>query len=279
MTIEPFREVDIADFLMMAAAEGWVAEPWEIAFLLRVFPEGCFCVRGRYGKGIAFVTGLRHEKSGWVGNLIVAEGFRGKGLGEALFRKALEALHAAGAGTFWLTASDSGKSLYEKYGFNSLDTVIRWSGTGRRRHAGHTELAELTELTELTASTSVSDIDCQAWGDRRDALLAATAGRGRLVLGEPGFLVIQPCGAAMQLGPFSAQDYGSAEYLCDAALGSLSRETRVYIDAPLSNRPAVRLFSRRGMRVTGSTELMYAGRKPDYRSEMLFGLATMGSCG
>jgi hypothetical protein len=33
------------------------------------------------------------------------------------------------------------------------------------------------------------------------------------------------------------------------------------------------------MRVTGSTELMYAGVKPDYRPEMLYGLATMGSCG
>ena len=276
MMIEPFRADDIAAFLTLASAEGWVAEPWEFAFLLTIFPQGCLCVRDRDGKGIAFATALRHEKSGWIGNLIVAEGFRGKGLGEGLFRKALEALLAAGVGTFWLTASDSGKSLYEKYGFKSLDAIVRWSGTGRRRHAGHTRQRE---LTDLTASTSVSGIDCQAWGDRRDALLAATAGRGRLLLEESGFMVIQPCGAAMQLGPFSAQDCGSAEYLCDAALGSVPRETRVYIDAPLSNRPAVRLFSRRGMRATGSTELMYAGAKPDYRPEMLYGLATMGSCG
>jgi ribosomal protein S18 acetylase RimI-like enzyme len=276
MTIEPFQQADIAAFMEMAAAEGWVAEPWELDFLLAAFPQGCFCVRGRDGKGIAFVTALRHEQSGWIGNLIVAEGFRGKGLGEALFRKALEALHTAGVGTVWLTASNAGRSLYEKYGFNSHDAIVRWSGTGRRRHAGHTRQRE---LTDLTASTSVSSIDCQAWGDRRDALLAATAGRGRLLLEESGFMVIQPCGAAMQLGPYSAQDCGSAEYLCDAALGSVPRETRVYIDAPLSNRPAVRLFSRRGMRVIGSTELMYAGVKPDYRPEMLYGLATMGSCG
>jgi GNAT superfamily N-acetyltransferase len=274
MIIEPFREDDVAAFLKMAAAEGWVAEPWEFAFLLTVFPEGCLCVRNSEGKGIAFVTSLRHEKSGWIGNLIVSEEFRGKGIGEALFMKAVKALQAAGVGTFWLTASSSGKSLYEKYGFNSLDAVVRWNGTGRRRHAGHTRSTYLDE-----SSTSVSCIDRQAWGDRRDALLAVTAGRGRLLLEESAFMVIQPCGADIQLGPFSALDSNSANYLCDAALGSVPQETRVYIDAPLSNRSAVRLFSRRGMRITGSTELMYAGVKPDYRPEMLYGLATMGSCG
>jgi ribosomal protein S18 acetylase RimI-like enzyme len=276
MTIEPFQQADVGSFMEMAAAEGWVAEPWEFDFLLAVFPQGCFCARGRDGKGIAFVTALRHDRSGWIGNLIVAEGLRGKGLGEALFRKALEALHTAGVETCWLTASNAGRSLYKKYGFKGLDAIVRWSGTGRRQHAGHTRQGE---FTEFSAWASVSGIDCQAWGDRRHALLTATAGRGRLLREESGFMVIQPCGAAMQLGPFSAQDCATAEYLCDAALGSVPRGTRVYIDAPLANRPAGRLFSRRGMRVTGSTELMYAGVKPDYRPEMLYGLATMGSCG
>jgi len=274
MTIEPFQQADIAAFMELAAAEGWVAEPWEFAFLLAVFPQGCFCVRGRDRKGIAFVTALRHEKSGWIGNLIVSEGFRGRGIGEALFMKAVKALRGAGVGTLWLTASNSGKSLYEKYGFNRLDAVVRWSGTGRRRHVGHTRSPCREE-----SSTSVSCIDRQAWGDRRDALLAVTAGRGQLLLEESAFMVIQPCGADIQLGPSSALDSGAAECLCDAALGSVPQETRVYIDAPLSNRSAMRLFCRRGMRITGSTELMYAGVKPDYRPDMLYGLATMGSCG
>lgn len=274
MIIEPFRADDIEAFMKLAAAENWVAEPWEFTFLLAVFPAGCFCARNSAGNVMAFVTSLLHEKSGWIGNLIVAEEFRGQGLGDALFRKALEALHAAGVETCWLTASNSGKSLYEKYGFTSLDAVVRWSGTGHQRHSVHTR-----PMGRADSSTSVSSIDFQAWGDRRDELLAATVGRGRLLLEESGFMVIQPCGAAIQLGPFSALDSSSAEYLCDAALGSVPRETRVYIDAPLSNRSAVRLFSRRGMRITGSTELMYAGIKPIYQPEMLYGFATMGSCG
>jgi GNAT superfamily N-acetyltransferase len=274
MISEPFRADDIPDFLTLAIAEGWVAEPWEFDFLLEAFPGGCFCIRNSYGRGIAFVTSLQHEKSGWIGNLIVAEEYRGQGLGEALFRKAREALQGAGVATFWLTASNSGKSLYEKYGFNSLDAVVRWSGTGRKRQPMHTGQAVSAEPV-----SSVSWIDSQSWGDRRDTLLAATSGRGRLLLEGSGFMVIQPCGVAMQFGPFSAQDCSDAEYIFSCALGSVPQETRVYIDAPLSNRSAVRLFSRRGMRITGSTELMYAGVKPAYRPEMLYGLATMGSCG
>jgi ribosomal protein S18 acetylase RimI-like enzyme len=274
MILEPFRTDDIAVFLKMAAAENWVAEPWEFAFLLSVFPEGCFCMRDSDGKGIAFVTSMRHEKSGWIGNLVVAKEFRGKGIGDALFRKALEALDAAGVGTFWLTASHSGKSLYEKYGFNRRDTVVRWSGNGHQRHMGHTRQTERAD-----SQTSVSSIDCQVWGDRRESLLDVTVGRGHLLLEESGFLVIQPCGVDIHLGPYSALNNNSAEYLCSSALGAVPPGKRIYIDTPLSNRSAVRFFGRRGMRITGSTELMYAGVTPDYRPEMLYGLATMGSCG
>jgi ribosomal protein S18 acetylase RimI-like enzyme len=274
MTIEPLQHDDIAAFLKIASAENWVAEPWEFTFLLSVFPAGCFCMRDNAGKAIAFVTSLQHENSGWIGNLIVAEEFRDKGIGDALFRKALEALQATDAETFWLTASNAGKSLYEKYGFSGLDTVVRWSGTGRRRHSGNTR-----QVDHAGTSTLANSIDCQAWGDRRDALLAATAGRGRLLQENSGFMVLQPCGADVQIGPFSALDSGTAEVLFETALRAIPLGTKVFLDAPVSNRSALRMFNRRGMRIAGRNELMYAGVKPDYRPEMLYGLATMGSCG
>jgi ribosomal protein S18 acetylase RimI-like enzyme len=274
MTVEPFRADDIAAFLKMATAEGWVADSWEFAFLLAVFPEGCFCMRDSTGKGVAFVTSLCHENSGWIGNLIVAEEFRGKGLGKALFKNALEALHAAGVGTFWLTASAMGKSLYESYGFSSIDTIARWVGTGRQRHATCGKNCESLSIVQ-----SVISIDSHSWGDRRKPLLAATMDRGQLVHEDSGFIVVQLCGEAIQLGPFSALDSGTAEVLFETALRTIPLGKKVFLDAPVSNRSALRLFNRKGMRIAGRNELMFAGVKPDYRPEMLYGLATMGSCG
>jgi ribosomal protein S18 acetylase RimI-like enzyme len=274
MIIEPFLRSDIAPFLELAAAENWVAELWEFEFLLSKFPQGCFAARGENGETMGFVTALCHERSGWIGNLIVAAEYRGQQIGEGLFLRALEALRSAGMATFWLTASKSGKGLYEKHGFSSIDTIVRWVGTGRQRHAAHTD-----HSNGSTSSSSLSAIDCQAWGDRRDSLLEATVGRGKLLLEESGFAVIQPCGNAQQFGPFTALDSTTAERVFDAALHSIPLGSKIYLDSPVSNRAALRMFNRKQLKISGTTALMYAGVRPDYRPELLYGFATMGSCG
>ena len=274
MTVEPFGTEDINGFLDLAAAEGWLVDPWEFDFLLAAFPVGCLCVRNESGAGIAFVTAVRYERSGWIGNLIVAKHHRGQGIGEALFLRALQVLCEAGADTVWLTASKQGQSLYEKHGFKVIDTINRWSGTGRQRHQEHPPMAGI-DCREM----SVDSIDCQVWGDRRDVLLAATIGRGMVLNHQSGFLVMQPCGAATQLGPFSALDGKGAETLFDAALCTVYGGVNLYLDAPTSNRSALRLFNRYRLRITGTTELMYAGKRPNFHPEYLYGLATMGSCG
>ena len=274
MTVEPFGTEDINCFLDLAAAEGWLVDSWEFDFLLAAFPAGCLCVRNESGAGVAFVTSVPYERSGWIGNLIVAAHHRGQGIGEALFLRALQVLREAGADTVWLTASKQGQSLYGKHGFKVIDTINRWSGTGRQRHQEHSPLTG-RDCSEM----SVGPIDCRVWGDRRDVLLAATIRRGILLNNRSGFLVMQPCGAATQLGPFSALEGKGAETLFDAALCTVPGGVTVYLDAPASNRSALRLFNRHRMRIAGTTELMYAGKRPDFHPEYLYGLATMGSCG
>ncbi|OGU17987.1 MAG: hypothetical protein A2076_14100 [Geobacteraceae bacterium GWC2_53_11] len=274
MNIEPFVRADIASFLKLATAENWVAEPWEFEFLLGAFSRGCFAARGDNGEVAGFVTSLRHDRSGWIGNLIVAAEFRGQKIGERLFTCALDALHSEGVETVWLTASKSGQPLYEKFGFSRVDTIIRWVGSGRRRHANTGYNGRRDSNHSLA-----SGIDCQAWGDRRDALLTATVSRGELLLDESGFIVIQPSATARQFGPFSALDAGVAGRMLNDAAKTVALGTKVLVDAPASNRSALRLFNRKNMRIAGSNELMYAGKKPDYRPELIYGLATMGSCG
>jgi len=274
MRVDPFRTDDIATFLALSAAEGWVAELWEFELLLAEFPQGCFTARGDNGEIVGFVTSLCHLRSGWIGNLIVAQQFRGMGIGGALFRKTLEALRLAGAVTIWLTASKSGMPLYEKHGFIRVDTIIRWVGTGRQRHGVHADTSKRAALT-----VSSHHLDTAVWGDRREALLAATSRRGELLQNETGFIVRQPCGEAVQFGPFVSRDTHAALHLFDEAAGSVPVGTRILLDVPGSNRGAARLLRRAGMCVCGSNELMYAGRRPDYRPGLLYGLATMGSCG
>lgn len=274
MIIEPFCSGDVAPFLELAGVEGWVAEPWEFEFLLAEFPRGCFTARMENGVAVGFITSLRHERSGWIGNLIVSPEHRGRGVGETLFRRVQEALFDSGVETVWLTASKAGMPLYQKCGFSRIDTVIRWSGCGRQHSANCGAEAACDNSDAL-----LDDIDSLAWGDRRAALVAVTAGRGKVLRQESAFIIVQPAGDDVQLGPFSASGYNSADVLLKSALKTIPPETRVCLDAPASNRTALQLFNRNRMRITGSSELMYAGVKPAYRPELLYGLATMGSCG
>lgn len=274
MTIEPFCPDDIAPFMRLAVSENWVVETWELEFLLSKFSTGCLVARGEQVETVGFITSLRHGRSGWIGNLIVAAEQRGRGIGESLFVSSLNALRSAGVETVWLTASKSGRSLYEKHGFTQIDTINRWVGTGGQRDGAHEVAAGYAGVTAI-----MHDIDCQAWGDVREALLRVTAGRGVVQRNESGFLTQQPCGAAVQFGPFSATNDRSAERLFDDASVNIASGTKILLDAPESNRAAELLYTRKKMRIAGSNCLMYAGVKPEYRPELIYGLATMGSCG
>lgn len=274
MRIEPFNISDIVPFLKLAAAENWVAEQWEFGFLLSQFPQGCFAARGVSGETAGYVTSLKHECSGWIGNLIVAPGHRGQKIGERLFISALDALWADGVETVWLTASESGMPLYQKLGFKKIDTILRWSGRGRQRQVTPKTKTDCKNIGQL-----LNEIDSRAWGDKRTALLNATIKRGKLLQQGSGFAVVQPCGEMLQIGPLSAPDYCTADSLLKAALNTAQLGTRVCLDAPASNRAGLKLFNQKNMQISGSNQLMYAGVKPDYRPEYLYGLATMGSCG
>ena len=274
MRIAQFHRKFIPRFLALAHDEGWVAEEWEFDFLLKVFPDGCLSVVDDEGRAVAFVTALKHGTSGWIGNLIVAEGQRRQGYGEVLFRKALLSLREAEVQTVWLTASAAGKRLYERYGFQDRDTIVRWIGTGRQRTANRTGHAGPSGTSE-----AISGIDCRAWGDRRDALLAATVGRGALLQEAAGFVVVQPSGTDWQIGPFAASDQATAERLLESALAVVPAAAKVCMDAPAGNRAAMRIFTHNGMHASGVSRLMYAGAAPAYHPELLYGLATMGSCG
>lgn len=273
MKPEPFRIADIPAFIALAHDENWIAERWEPEFLLDLFPAGCLAARNDEGQGVAFVTSMRHRRSGWIGNLIVLKEFRGRGVGEKLFQGALDALLDAGVETVWLTASKMGMKLYEKHGFSRIDTIQRWVGRGRVALRAATS-------TPVLPSAAVLSLDALPWGDRREELLSAVMGRGESIIKKNGFVTLQPCGKGrFQLGPFVALNPDVVVELLFAAHDRIMNGNTICIDSPASNNVASRLWKSNGFRVGGSNELMYWGKTPDYRPELLFGLATMGSCG
>ena len=207
VTVEPFGAADVGTFLRLALAEGWVCDRWEFEFLLKEFPAGCLVIR-EWGRAVAFVTAIRYEKSGWVGNLLVHKSQRGRGLGTLLMETALNALVAAGTRTVWLTASAAGRPIYERLGFVALDRVRRWRGRGEVCPDVRPGTASLGDLVRR---------DAAGWGDPRASIVRRVAQQGRVVADANGFLVLQQSSAGTQLGPWSSADAAAAAELPAAA--------------------------------------------------------------
>jgi GNAT superfamily N-acetyltransferase len=268
MDIDQFQHEDIEEFLALAAGEGWVCDPWEFDFLLGQFPAGCLVAR-EGEESVGFVTSIRHDVSGWIGNLIVRSGFRERGIGSLLMRHALDALAEAGAETVWLTASRQGKPIYERLDFSVVDVVNRWVGKGLWNGAGNRHVCDLSAILEM---------DRAGWGDRRESLIAAVLERGRIYIADDSFLICQPCGSSVQIGPWGGTGF-SAPHLLEEALLEAGKGTKVVLDVPIRNTWQTSLLLGRGFAIGGSTLLMCRGKAPAYAPELIGALASMGSMG
>jgi hypothetical protein len=155
-------------------------------------------------------------------------------------------------------------------GFSTVDTIRRWVGTGC---AGACRLPLTPSLSTLETA------DAAGWGEVRGALLRATAGRGEVIGDDRGFLVSQPCGDGLQVGPWGSMDETSAAPLFAEARKRAGAGVRMFLDSPERNRTAAGLLADHAFGVKGSNLLMRRGPDPGYRPDRVFALGSMGSMG
>jgi len=263
----PFIEEEITSFLELAVQEGWVSGRWEFEFLLRSFPRGCFVWRDD-GAVHGYLTSIRYGRSGWIGNLLVHPAARRRGIGRGLMERGVSALIKSGVQTVWLTASFEGAGLYQKIGFAPIDTINRWVGKAAPK-------GDL--IPESLDIESVRAVDRVGWGDRREALLQETCGRGRLQTSSGGFICCQDWDSGTQIGPWGCLIGAQAGQLLERVL--TTGDDDVFLDVPAGNFAATALLTARGFTVQGSTALMYLGDHPLYQPGNIYALASMGSMG
>lgn len=266
--LTPFLQSDIAPFVALATAEGWICGEWELEFLLQNFPQGCL-VKREGEEVLGYITSLRHQRSGWIGNLLVPPEARRRGIGTELMHGALQTLLDCGVETAWLTASAKGVDLYRKLGFVTIDSINRWVGEGDADQGPFSAPPIDQEV--------IRQVDMAGWGDQRDALLRVTSGRGPVFCGSNSFICTQQWEQGTQIGPWGALFEGEAEPLLDLALSGAGK--RVFLDVPAGNVAAAALLNRKGFSIRGNNTLMYLGTAPEYDPQKVFALASMGSMG
>ena len=260
---------EIEAFLNLALSEGWISSKREMVFLLEKFPQGCLTCRDGETP-VAFVTAIKYDTSGWIGNLIVKEGYRGRGIGFSMMQRVLAILNQAGAQTVWLTASRAGRPIYEKLGFYTIDSVYRWTGEGS---------AAMIEGRTRVPFDEIVPVDIAGWGDRRHSLLEAICSNGEVFADKDGFLAVQRLKCCTQLGPWANKAEGDAAQLFDSVVTPARGRGTLCLDVPGRNVKAASLLGSRGFLMASESTLMYRGAVPCYNPTKIYALASMGSMG
>ena len=115
----------IADLLSRAAFGPTVSR---LVAFPRTSPHGDVLVADHRGDPQGAVCCVSFGATGWIGALGVAPEARRRGLGRALTEAAIARLHARGAATVLLFATDMGRPLYEHLGFVTDGSATAWRG-------------------------------------------------------------------------------------------------------------------------------------------------------
>lgn len=220
MTIDGLRSEDLAGALALSAGEGWNQTAADWCRLIALAPAGCFAARGG-DRLVGTVTTTTYGRAlAWIGMMVVDRESRGRGIGAALMRSALEHLHGLGIASVKLDATPAGRPLYESLGFTAEADIERWQGVARPGAGSGARSASGGSRQALFA------LDESAYGADRSRLLerlVADASDTPLVV-EPGhdplqgYALARPGRAAVYVGPLVATTADAAVRLLDAVL-------------------------------------------------------------
>jgi len=128
LTIRPMELSDLPFAAACTAAENWDSETeLELTGHYSYDPAGCFVARtGDRKVGICFATAYR--RSGFVGELIVVQDMRGRGIGRRLLRRAIAYLTGRGLERIFLDGVPAAVPFYQSEGFAVVCRSLRFSG-------------------------------------------------------------------------------------------------------------------------------------------------------
>lgn len=222
---------DIPAAMRLKEAAGWNQSEQDWANLLASEPEGCFGIDCdgtlvATGAGVCFGRALA-----WIGMVLTAPEYRGRGLARRLMEHTLAFLHRRGVEWIKLDATDMGRPLYARLGFEDECFVERW-GLARVADPRPVELprCRLEDFAEL---------DAAAFGADRRGILERVAVESACVPGG-GYAMGRPGTKAPYFGPCVCRSAEAARTLLEWFLARHPGES-VFWDLLPGNAEALRL--------------------------------------
>lgn len=185
-----------------------------------------------------------------IGMVIVHKNFRGMGLGKEATKKCIESVSKETV--IMLIATEEGKPLYEKMGFNTVDFVHKYicdHYIANTKPLNNSEII-IEEFSEVDIDELLK-LDEDAFGDKRSRFLMArikqcekcmvVKDNNGLIVGY-GLSISGPIN--LILGPIVAPDYQTAIVLIDKL--SSKHQGKLRIDVPSGNNEFMMLLEKSG---------------------------------
>lgn len=164
MKIRPMESTDIDFALTLTSREEWSDIRTDFELLIAHSPKAAF-VGIEENKRIGMISAVAYGITGFIGSLIVLDGYRGKGNGTGLMRFAIDFLERQGIHTMMLDAVPEAASMYAKLGFRPVCKSLRFIGT--------VDGSTSKNIRNLTPADTqrVIDLDRTAFGNDRSHFL------------------------------------------------------------------------------------------------------------
>ena len=255
---------DIAFGLRLVEIAGWnqCQTDWQRIFDLG--PDGCF-VATVENQPVGTITSTCYGTDlAWIGMMLVDPAFRRRGIATILMKHLLDWLQQQSIRCIKLDATPAGVPIYESLGFQA-----EWSY--------HRYLLDTNDCEENSfrseQQTLNHDLDTQAFGADRSAILAKLSEVSNVVALESGFGMVRPGRLASYLGPVIAADPTIAKQLFADLLRVTSAP--VFCDVPEENLHAKAVVEELGFRKVRPLTRMWLGNDLiETRMELQYAIAS-----
>jgi GNAT superfamily N-acetyltransferase len=235
----------IPGVLALAAEAGWNQAAADIA--LFVDHGRLIGVTDDNGRLIASAAALPMGPAiGWVSMVLVTAASRRRGIATRLVEECVAWLAANGRAAV-LDATELGREVYARMGFEKIATLTRWGRAATASAVPHAAAPDAA--AQLPA---IAAYDAAVFGAPRAFVLADMLGRPGGVVrlaggGANGFLLTRAGRLATEIGPVSADDTPTGVALLEDALAALPG--RLMIDVFDAQPDIGRLLAARGFAV------------------------------
>lgn len=270
-----FRPDFITPFVDEALKEERLIDEFELRQCVARFPTSSFAllVDGRLAGGVTTYT---HEKTAWIGNLLVFKEHRKNGYAKRLFETALKSV--ADKKSIYINANPLLKKFYRSYGFKECIEIIRLKSQKEALNKNFTSFGE-TEQKNLTQVAL--KLDHEFFKEDRSVLLSEDmVSKSSIHFATPnGFLHSRMVGGAAFAGPFEVRSgaYLDAERMFREFLHFRGMK-EIFVDAPKINE-ALSFFIGYGFEEVSRTMQMVKGEDLMIEYENIYSFAYAGACG